>query len=167
MKKIIYAVLVPIIICSGTFYAIAKPGLEAMPPGSLQGKTLTLSIEKATEDISGNIPFLIAVHAETDAAVAKDWEILIADKIPTQPVAVIQLLAHMNNAMPDVIYVQKMCPRDFIEDTASYDQMVDWMERAATALEVFTMIDPREEAMRRACLEEIQKALADKETWKF
>ena len=107
------------------------------------------------------------MHAETDAAVAKDWEILIADKIPTQPVAVIQLLAHMNNAMPDVIYVQKMCPRDFIEDTASYDQMVDWMERAATALEVFTMIDPREEAMRRACLEEIQKALADKETWKF
>ncbi len=138
-----------------------------MDPDSCRGETLFLSIEKAAEDIARNMLFLIAVHAETDAATAEAWEIDIADKIPTQPVAVIQLMAHMHNELPDIIYAQKMCPRVFIEDTASYDQMIDWMERAAAALEAFTMIDPQEEAMRRACLEEIQKALADKETWKF
>lgn len=108
-------------------------------------------IEMAVENISENIPVLKKILAELDDAETALWRIHTADKIPSQAVAVIELMA-ATNIDPDC-----MCPRRFFEGERRF-VIEAWMNKAVSALESFTMKEPRKERIRRECLERITRA---------
>ena len=63
--------------------------------------------------------------------------------------------------------IDRMCPREVIEDELSFAEYVQWMEKAVAALGSVALDDPQEEAVRNACLRAIQGSLATKDTWKY
>jgi len=108
-------------------------------------------IEKAVENISENIPALKKILTELDDSEAALWRMHTADKIPSQAVAVIELMA-ATGIDPD-----GMCPRRFFAGERRF-VITDWMNKAAFALDAFTMKKPRKEKIRKECLENIQRA---------
>lgn len=115
-------------------------------------------IAKATENISENITLLCRVLQELNEGDVAGWYVQTADKLPSQPVAVIELMAASRAE------VQDMCPRQFYEGT-EHHVMEAWMQKAMKALSAFTMMDSGKDAIRRRCLEEIENALSDRDKW--
>ena len=115
-------------------------------------------IEKAVENISENISLLCHVLHELDEGSVAGWYVHTADKLPSQPVAVIELMAASH------VEVQDMCPRQFYEGT-EHHVMEAWMRKAMRALSTFTMTDSRKDTIRRRCLEKIDIALSGKDKW--
>ena len=115
-------------------------------------------IEKAVENISDNITLLCRVLHELDEGSVAGWHVRTADRLPSQPVAVIELMAASH------VDVQDMCPRQFYEGT-QHHVMEAWMRKAKKALSAFTMTDSRKDAIRRRCLEKIEIALSGKDKW--
>jgi hypothetical protein len=115
-------------------------------------------IEKAAEDISDNITLLCSVLQELDEGSVAGWYVHTADKLPSQPVAVIELMAASH------VEVQDMCPRQFYEGT-EHHVMEAWMKKAMKALSAFAMTDIHKDTIRRRCLEEIGIALNERDKW--
>jgi len=116
-------------------------------------------LKGAAQDMSDNIPLWVRLRHTLDAGSAEDWQIVLGDKIPSQPIAVIDVLSLTPHE--DIQYV---CPRPFVEGTQTYE-MEDWMNRAITTLSSFTMNDPKKEKIRQECLQNIKQSLANKDKW--
>ena len=108
-------------------------------------------IANAVKDISENIRTLKNLLLELEDAQKGEWHMLTADKLPSQPVAVIELMAAAN-VDPDC-----MCPRQFPE-SESRSVIKAWMNRSIVALNSFRMHDLRKENVRKECLGNIMKA---------
>jgi hypothetical protein len=115
-------------------------------------------IEKAAENISDNITLLCRVLQELDEGSVAGWYVHTADKLTSQPVAVIELMAASHAE------VQDMCPRQFYEGT-EHHVMEAWMRKAVKALSAFTMKNNRKDTIRRQCLEKIGIALNGRDKW--
>lgn len=118
-------------------------------------------IDSAVSDVAGNTPKLIELRKKTDAASSEYWYVAIAHTIPEQPAAVIRLMTKAD------VPVDTMCPREVIEDELSFAEYVQWMEKAAAALDAFTLNEPGEEAVRKACLRAIRESLSSRDKWKY
>ena len=110
-------------------------------------------IEKACADINKNMTFLINLYVdnEFDGIIPGYFSTIIADKILSQPVSVINLISKLN------IPVTKMCPKDSFEDQS--EDYKHWKENAIVILDSFTMNDAEEEGIRQGCLKAIKKSL--------
>lgn len=123
-----------------------------------------LAHDKALEDVAANIPFLLLIRDDFGVSFL-DWVIPIAEKLPSQPVAVIQLLTNIENQYPEQRYIEHICPRTVIEDAIPYSQYKNWMERSILALESFTMKDGKAEKVRKRCLRQIKAELSTAKPW--
>ncbi|MDR1241417.1 MAG: hypothetical protein LBM00_01325 [Deltaproteobacteria bacterium] len=122
-----------------------------------------LARDKALEDIAANIPLLLLLRKDFGESFL-DWVIPIAGKLPSQPVAVVQLMTNIedwNNGQ----YIDNMCPMTVIEDAIPFDQYKNWLERSVAALESFTMTDAGAENIRSRCLRQIKDELATAKPW--
>ena len=125
-----------------------------------------LALDKAVEDIAAHIPFLLLLRKEFGEIFHLEWAIPIAEKLPSQPAAVIRLMAISNETFRHIDLTEIMCPWMVIEDTPIYfSQYKDWMERAVATLEAITMNDALEEKTRMACLQNIKDALTTTRPW--
>lgn len=115
--------------------------------------------EGAAGDIANNIPLWLELEREADGCFYTGWTIALGDKIPSQPVAVIEVLSFLAEDT-----VPKVCPRAFFEGSEIYE-MEDWMKRAITSLDAFTMKDAKKEKIRQRCRELIQTSLDNKDSW--
>lgn len=151
MKKCFLRVVLAFSVCFSVF------ACSAMPPstrsGDAKSEDIFAVIENAVGNIAGNSVFLAELRLKTDAGSSEYWEESVADQLPSQPVAVIQLMTRTG------IPVERMCPREVIEDALSVEQYTIWKQQAVAALDSFIMKDLAEEAVRKACLREIQKSL--------
>ncbi len=108
-------------------------------------------IHEAVKDIAKNSHALEALLLELEDAQKGQWYMLTADKLPSQPMAVIELMAAAD-VDPDC-----MCPRQFPESESR--SVIDaWINRSIVALNSFRMHDPRKENIRKECLGNIMKA---------
>lgn len=114
----------------------------------------------ASQDISENISLFVSLKKTLEGVSSLGWRIALGDKIPSQPVAVIEVLNLIEHDEMEYI-----CPRMFMEGSQNYE-MEQWMNRAISSLSSFTMNDPKKESIRKECLEKIKKALAEKDTLK-
>lgn len=153
-KACIYLAFILFLYSSGIACANSEKSWQTFDKSSL-------ALEKAIENIFGNLDLLASMRGDFGESALLAWATPIADKIPSQPAAVIRLMARTGYP------VKNMCPRMYIEDQATFDEMVQWMEQAVAALDSFAMKDPKEEALREACLREIRKTLANRESWRF
>lgn len=169
MKKLLLGCIVAAqLIMSGTAVFAAesvKPAHEKPPykedPWGFRWDMKVLALDKAVEDINANRRFIVAVRDEFGESRLLEWGIPVAARLPDQPVAVIKIMAELD------IPVRDMCPRIVIEDAIPFYEYVRWMESAVASLESFTMLDPKEEAVRADCLGEIKESLAKKESWRY
>ena len=149
------------LICAAPLFSQGMTG-QADPPDWQtihdKEKQQDFVIQKAVENISDNITLLCRVLHELDEGSVAGWYVLTADKLPSQPVAVIELMVASH------VDVQDMCPRQFYEGT-EHHVMEAWMRKAMKALSAFTMTDSRKDAIRRRCLEKIEIALSGKNKW--
>ena len=129
---------------------------------AFRSKRAELALDKALEDIAANIPFLLVLKKDFGESALFGWAVPIAEKLPSQPVAVIQF---MTNIADDEQYIIHMCPMGVIEDSIPFDQYKIWLERSVAALEAFTMTDVKAEKMRNYCLQRIKHDLATGEPW--
>ncbi|MCL1986211.1 MAG: hypothetical protein FWG59_07175 [Betaproteobacteria bacterium] len=129
----------------------------------LRNSRAELARDKALEDVAANIPFLLLIRKDFGESFL-EWVIPIAEKLPSQPVAVIQLMTNIAN-WNDGQYIDKMCPMAVIEDSITFEQYKNWLERSVTALESFTMHKTEAEKTRRVCLGKIKSALATTKPW--
>jgi len=113
----------------------------------------------ASRDISANIPLWVHLRNTLDGASALGWAIALGDKIPSQPIAVIEVLSLTHRGD-----IERVCPRPFMEDSEIYE-MEQWMERAISSLSSFTMNSCQKESIRKECLAKIEQSLARKELW--
>jgi hypothetical protein len=110
-------------------------------------------IEKSCEDIRSNMDVMLNIYKEIDAGIATAWRVSVAKKIPSQPVATVQLLSKAG------VKAGRYCLDPFFEaDTIT---LKTWFENSIGALETFTMKDAKEEAFRCQCLEEIKSEYAE------
>lgn len=116
-------------------------------------------LDGAAKDISANISLWVDLQRESDAAFATGWAVALGDKIPSQPIAVIEVLSFMEEHIID-----RVCPRQFFEGSEHYE-MEGWMKRAITSLDSFTMKDSKKENIRIQCLEKVKTSLANKDKW--
>ncbi len=133
-------------------------GFEKDPWG-FQWNRAILARDKALEDIAANIPLLILIRKDFGESALLEWAIPIAEKLPSQPVAVVQLMTLADNS------IDQICPRMVIEDTISFPEFKSWMERSAASLESFAMKDANAETTRRTCLQKIRDSLSTTEPW--
>jgi hypothetical protein len=110
-------------------------------------------IEKACADINKNMTFLTNLYTdnEFDGIISGYFSTVIADKILSQPISVINLMSKLN------IPITKMCPKDYFEDNS--DDYEHWKEMAIVILDNFTMSNAVEEKIRVDCLKAIKKSL--------
>jgi len=107
-------------------------------------------MENALADISENIGPLKTIFRKLDNDEKGHWYMRTADKLTSQPEAVIRLMAAAD-IDPDC-----MCPRQFSE--GEQPPAIDaWMDRAIAALRSFSMNDPFMENVRARCLGNIVK----------
>jgi hypothetical protein len=116
-------------------------------------KVFEFIFDGASKDIADNISLFVALTKRIDAASGLAWRIALGDKIPSQPVAVIEVLSRVDEDL-----LPQVCPRIFMEGSEDY-AMVDWMNRAIQSLGSFTMQDSRKDAIRAECLERIEASL--------
>ena len=129
----------------------AAPDRNEKLQARVEGNARIHGIANAVKDISKNIQTLTKILLELEDAQKGRWYMLTADKLPSQPVAVIELMA-ATDVDPDC-----MCPRQFPESESR--SVIDaWMNRAVAALNSFEMHDPRKENVRKKCLGNIMKA---------
>jgi hypothetical protein len=124
-----------------------------------------LALEKAVEDIAAHIPFLLFIRSKFDAIAHLAWAIPIAEKLPSQPVAVVQLMTIVNDIFDYFDVTDHMCPRMVIEDAIPFQQYKNLMERSVLALESFAMKDAKAEEVRERCLLKIKDTLATAKPW--
>jgi len=129
------------------------------------GKIDNFTLDGAAKDISDNIPLWVKLKQTFDAGSAEAWTMVLGDKIPSQPIGVIDVLSLIpHDRVPLTDEIQAICPRPFLEGTQNYE-MEDWMNRAIATLSSFTMNDPKKEKIRQECLENIKRDLANKDKW--
>ena len=145
-----------IIICT----ACSAPRDTRPAAGRAEGGIFA-KIDSAVANVAGNTPKLIELHKKTDAASSEYWNVAIAHTIPEQPAAVVRLMAKAD------IRIERMCPREVIEDELSFVEYVQWMEKAVAALDTFTLDNPGEEIIRKACLQAIRDSLATRDKWRY
>lgn len=134
---------------------------ETLPAAGATEGGVFAEIDNAVADIAKNGPKLIALRSRTDAASAEYWNVAIAHRIPEQPAAVLRLMAKAG------VPVDKMCPREVIEDELSFAEYVQWMENAVAALDSLVLETPSEEVIRKDCLRAIRDSLSTKDRWKY
>jgi hypothetical protein len=162
MKKVILAITAVFIALAGSVAcAAATPDLAEFEkdPWGFPWSRAGLARDKAVEDIASNIPLLILIRKDFGESALLEWAIPIAEKLPSQPVAVVQLMALVDNS------IDQICPRMVIEESISFFEFKSWMERSAASLESFTMNDAKAEITRRACLQKIENALSSTKPW--
>jgi len=123
------------------------------------GKMDNFILNGAAQDISDNIPLWVKLNKTLDAGSGEEWRLVLGDKIPSQPIGVIDVLSLTSHEE-----IQYVCPRPFVEGTQNYE-MEDWMNRAITTLSSFAMNDPKKEKIRQECLQNIKQSLANKDKW--
>ena len=125
-----------------------------------------LALDKALEDIAAHIPLLLLMRKDFGESFL-DWAVPIAEKLPSQPVAVIQFVANLEDGYAGTgqRYIEHICPRAVIEDAIPFSEYKNWLERSSLVLEAFTMNDPKAERARSFCLEKIKEALATAKPW--
>ena len=125
-----------------------------------------LARDKALEDIAANIPLLLLIRKDFGESFL-DWVIPIAEKLPSQPVAVVQLATSIEDGYTGIgqRYIDHICPMMVIEDAIPFSRYKNWMERSVAALESFAMKDTKAEKIRSVCLEKIKNELATAEQW--
>lgn len=162
MKRLIPTFVIALLVLSGAV-AYGATALDIAEfekdPWGFRWSRAGLARDKAVEDIASNIPVLILIRKDFGESAHLEWAIPIAEKLPSQPVAVVQLMTLADNS------IDQMCPRQVIEDTLSFSEFKSWMERAAASLESFTMNDAKAEITRRACLQKIRDSLSTTKPW--
>lgn len=111
-------------------------------------------MEQAAQDILGNIDVWLNIINEIDGAATTAWAVILGDKLPSQPVGVITVLAGLPQ---DSSLVDFACPRPFIEGTASDEEIALYYKRSLQTLESFIMVAPEKEHIRKVCLANIKK----------
>ena len=162
MKKVILAVTASLLIFSSVAaYAATAPDFAEFEkdPWGFQWSRASLALDKAVEDIAANIPLLVIIRKDFGESAHLEWAIPIAGKLPSQPVAVVQLMTLADTS------IDHICPRAVIEGTLSFSEFKTWLERSAASLESFTMSDAKAETTRRACLQKIRNALSATKPW--
>lgn len=115
-------------------------------------------MDKASQDISSNISIWVKLKNELQGENALGWELILGDKIPSQPIAVIEIISLTKTDIASI------CPRHFMEGSEYYE-IERWMNRAIDTLNSFTMTDSSKDDIRKQCLLKIQIALENKENW--
>jgi hypothetical protein len=129
----------------------ATPDRDETRQAQVEENARIHDIAKAVKDIAENSHALEELLLGIEDAQKVQWYMLTADKLPSQPVAVIDLMAAAD-VDPDC-----MCPRQFPESESR--SVIDaWMRRSIAALNSFRMHDPRKENVRKECLGNIMKA---------
>lgn len=150
--------------CIAPYVALsAGPSLQSYKNDSLgfQRDKREIALDKAVENVHKNKLFIATLRSEFGESRLLEWGVPVADQLPAQPIAVIQLMAMLD------IPVRDMCPRIVIEDAIPFEAYVQWMEEAVDSLGAFTMTNPNEELIRQQCLSAIQKSLGTKDSWKY
>jgi hypothetical protein len=132
---------------------------------AFRGRRAELAFAKALEDIAANIPLLLVLKKDFGESALFWWAAPIAEKLPSQPVAVIQLMVNIADWNTAEQYINHMCPMWVVENGIDFVQYENWLERSIAALESFTMTDARAEQMRNRCLRQIRDALATANPW--
>ncbi|MDR0477948.1 MAG: hypothetical protein LBH14_08470 [Desulfobulbaceae bacterium] len=128
-------------------------------------KTNSFILNGAARDISDNISVWLKLKQTADGGSGEMWTIVLGDKIPSQPIAVIDVLSLIpHDKIPLTDEIRDVCPRPFMEGAQEYE-MEDWMNRAIATLSSFTMNDPKKEKIRQECLANIKQSLANKDKW--
>jgi len=162
MKKLMLTFAVALSVLTGAvaYGATATDIAEfEKDPWGFRWSRANLARDKAVEDIAANIPLLVVLRKDFGESAHLEWAIPIAEKLPSQPVAVVQLMTLVDNS------IDQICPRIVIEDTIPFSEYKNWMERSATSLESFTMNDEKAETTRRVCLQKIKDALSSTKPW--
>ena len=110
-------------------------------------------MEKAVEDIDGNFPLIVAMSESFGESWYMTWGWWLADRLPSQPVAVIKVFA-ATRAKDNLAMV---CPRFPSDDPAYAGSEFHYLSRTAEALSSFTLANPAEEAVRKECLANVRE----------
>lgn len=162
MKRLILALAAALLTFAG---AVAHGSADSdivkfeKDPWGFQWSRAALARDKALEDIAANIPALVLLRKDFGESAHLEWAIPVAEKLPSQPVAVIRLMTIADNS------IDQICPRMVIEDTISFSEFQNWMERSVASLESFTMNDADAETTRRVCLQKIRHSLSTTKPW--
>lgn len=150
MKKTVFYTFAVLLCC---FCALSASAAGHAPDAAaLQKEKDRFTLEKAAGNVAENSSVLGLLYKEN--ADHSAWYTIIADALPSQPVAVIKLLAFTQAP------VAAVCPRPSYNASQGH-LLKPWMRRTVAALDSFTMKEPAEEAVRRACLDAVTKALAE------
>ena len=157
MRTILYLLSFVIVFCCSDI-VYAKDITQEDVKNSIKINEFTMS--GASQDISANISLWVGITKETSSvSLSEGWPIVLGDKIPSQPIAVIEVLSLINHDE-----IRCVCPRPFMEGSEIYE-MEQWMNSAINSLSSFTMNDPKKDKIRIECLERIKKSLAGKDSW--
>lgn len=162
MTRRIAALATALFILTGTVVCgAAAPDIVEFEkdPWGFRWSRAVLARDKALEDIAANIPLLILIRKDFGESALLEWAIPIAEKLPSQPVAVVQLMALVDNS------IDQICPRMVIADTISFPEFTNWMERSVASLESFAMKDVDADTIRQACLRKIRNSLSTTKPW--
>ena len=154
MKKLVMVAMISFYFLYGICLAAGDGIMPDAGERRYQDDKKEFAMLKAVEDIDKNMDFLLRMHQEVDASTGLGWEIFIADKLPSQTVAVIRLMTRGK------VGVNRMCPRVVIEDMMSDSDYDQWMTRTISSLEAIRMADSKEETVRQECLALIRESLA-------
>ena len=93
-----------------------------------QATRAELARDKALKDIAANIPLLLLIRKDFGESFL-DWVIPIAEKLPSQPVAVVQLATSIEDGYTGIgqRYIDHICPMMVIEDAIPFSRYKNWM----------------------------------------
>ncbi len=123
-------------------------------------RQIILDINNAVKDVAKNFDLLISLREKLEPHNTYYWDEAVADEIPDQAEAVISITAKTG------AIVDRMCIIRSVEEL-SFEENVLWMENAVASLNALSLTDPEQEAIRKKCLNKIEKSLARKESWEY
>jgi uncharacterized membrane protein len=141
-----------------------KPADYEKDFAELRRRGIDFARDKALEDIAAHVPMLLFLFKDSGESVSS-WMVGVAKKLPSQPVAVIQLLTNIHDAYPESRHIDNMSAMHVFKDALSFQDYKNLMVRSVMVLESFDMKDEKSEKVRKQYIQKINDALATGKPW--
>lgn len=154
MRKVTLLALVGLMLTG-----VAKAEDRPLDDGLYHEWQIDYILDGAAKDLQKHRDFYAKIRARTDAATGIAWSAVLGEALPSQPIAVIDIIAMTGNDMGMI------CPKFFPEGTEEYE-IDEWYARSIETLQAFTLVDPKKDAIRKECLSTLLQSTKARSTKK-